>query len=67
MRGEKEAGLEKLTEAINLLPDNANLRIMRGQAYLDLNRFSEACEDLRIARNLSLINWYDEVLPIICK
>jgi TonB family protein len=65
--GEKDAGIEKLSQAIELLPNDANIRIMRGQAHLDLNQFDQACEDLRIARNIALIDWYDGVLPIICK
>ena len=65
--GEKDAGLEKLSQAVELLPNDANFRIMRGQAYLDLNEFDKACEDLRTARNIALIDWYDGVLPIICK
>lgn len=65
--GEKEAGLEKLSEAVEMMPNNANFRIMRGQALLDLNRLNEACTDLRKARRIALINWYDEVLPIICR
>lgn len=65
--GEKDAGLEKLSQAVELLPNDANFRIMRGQAYLDLNQFDKACEDLRIARNIALIDWYNGVLPVICK
>ena len=65
--GEKEAGLEKLTQAIELFPDNANFLILRGQAYLDMNRFGEACDDFTLARRISYIDWYDGVLPVICK
>ena len=65
--GEKEAGIEKLSQAIALFPDNANFLIMRGQAYMDMNRFGEACEDLTRARRISYIDWYDGVLPVICK
>lgn len=65
--GEKEAGLEKLSQAIALFPNNANYLIMRGQAYLDMNRFPEACADLTLARRISYIDWYDGVLPVICR
>ena len=65
--GEKEAGIEKLSQAIALFPNNANYLIMRGQAYLDMNRFGEACEDLTLARRISYIDWYDGVLPVICR
>lgn len=62
-----EPSLAKLSAAIALFPDNAELLIMRGQAYLDLNRFEEACADLTKARSIALINWYDTVLPLICR
>ncbi len=65
--GEKEAGVEKLSQAIALLPNDANLLIMRGQAYMDMNRFPEACQDLTQARRISYIDWYDGVLPVICR
>ena len=65
--GEKEPGIEKITEAINLFPDDAGFLYMRGQAYLDLNRFDEACADLSKVRRIALVNWFDSVLPIICK
>lgn len=65
--GEKEAGVEKLSQAIEMFPGNANYLIMRGQAYLDMNRFPEACEDFTRARRISYIDWYDGVLPVICR
>ncbi len=64
--GEKEAGIDKLSEAIGLFPDNAEFLLMRGQAYLDGQEFDKACADLRKARRISLVNYYDDVLPIIC-
>ena len=65
--GEKEAGVEKLSQAVAMFPNNANYLLMRGQAYLDMNRFGEACEDLTLARRICFIDWYDGVLPVICK
>lgn len=64
---EKEAGLEKLSQALALFPNDASFLLMRGQAYLDMNRFSEACADLSLARDIALIDWYDGVLPVICR
>lgn len=64
---ESEPGLAKLTQAINMFPNNAEFLLMRGQAYLDMQRYSEACSDLRLARSISLVTWYDAVLPIICR
>ncbi|MCB0555133.1 MAG: energy transducer TonB [Phaeodactylibacter sp.] len=65
--GEKEAGLEKMSQAIALFPDDASLLLMRGQAYIDLQRFAEACADLTLAREIALVDWYDGVLPVICR
>jgi TonB family protein len=62
-----DAGLEKLSQALALFPDDAQLLLARGQAYLDLSRFAEACADLSKARRIALVNDYDNVLPIICK
>lgn len=64
---EQELGIAKLTQAIDMFPQNAEFLLMRGQAYLDMQRYSEACSDLRLARSIALVNWYDAVLPIICR
>lgn len=64
--GEKEAGLAKMEEALSLFPRNAEFLLLRGQAYLDMQEFGKACTDLRLARSISLVNYYDNVLPIIC-
>ena len=63
--GETEAGMAKLTEAIEAFPNNAEFLLMRGQAYLDQQMYSEACTDLRTARAISLVTWYDAVLPTL--
>jgi len=64
--GETEAGLAKLTEAIALFPNNADFLYSRGQAYLDLKQFPEACADLSMVKQILSVNWYDNLLPIIC-
>ncbi len=64
---EQDLGIEQMTKALDLLPDNPEILLMRGQAYLDLNRFSEACSDLTKAQEVALVNWYDDILPMICK
>ena len=60
-------GIAKLTQAIDMFPSNAEFLLMRGQAYLDMERYSEACSDLMQARSIALVTWYDAVLPIICR
>jgi TonB family protein len=64
---QQEVGLAKLTQAIDVFPRNAEFLLMRGQAYLDMQRYNEACSDLRLARSIALVTWYDAVLPIICR
>ena len=65
--GEVEAGIAKMTEALEAFPLDAQLLILRGQAYLNNNQLSEACEDLSNARRVALVNWFDDVLRFICK
>jgi hypothetical protein len=65
--GKIEEGMAKMTEAVNAFPNDAQLRMMRGQAYLNNSQLAEACEDLTIARRVSLVDWYDSVLPLICR
>lgn len=63
----QEEGLAKMSEAVAMFPDDANLLILRGQAYMDMNRMSEACEDLSKARDITLLDWYDNLLPFLCR
>lgn len=65
-KGEKEAGVLKLTEAISMFPENADFRYTRGEAYLTMSKMAEACEDLTLVQNILLVNWYKDILPIIC-
>lgn len=62
-----DRGLEKMDSAVALFPRDGRFRILRGQARLDNNRLAEACEDLRLAKEISLVDWYDSVLPLICR
>lgn len=64
--GEKEAGLKKLSEAIDLFPQHANFRYMRGQAYMNEKQLEQACEDLTIASKTLTISFLDSILPLIC-
>jgi TonB family protein len=62
-----EAGLAKMSEAIAAFPNDAQLLMVRGQAYLSNNQFAEACADLSKAKRIALVDWFDSVLPLICK
>ncbi len=56
-----------LDQALTLAPRDGQLLLLRGQLYLDSNRLPEACVDLSLAKEITLVNWYDTVLPLICK
>ncbi len=64
--GNQEEGIAKMTAALEQFPDDSQLLMLRGQAYLDSNQLSEACSDLRRAREISLVDWFDSILPYIC-
>lgn len=65
--GQQEEGIAKMSEAVAMFPDNATFLYARGQAYMDMNRFPEACADLTLARDIALVDWFDSILPIICR
>jgi TonB family protein len=64
---QKEEGFKKLSQAVEMFPLHANFRYMRGQAYLNEKRMDEACEDLKIARQVLTVSFLDNLLPLICK
>lgn len=63
----QEEGIAKMTEALQEFPNDAAFLLMRGQAYLDRNELGKACEDLSKARRIALVDWYDSLLPYICR
>lgn len=62
-----EAGFAKMNEAVAAFPNDAQILMVRGQAYLSNNQFPEACADLTLAKRIALVDWFDSVLPLICK
>jgi TonB family protein len=62
-----EQGLMKMDMAVSMFPNDGRFRILRGQARMDNNLLSGACEDLRLAKEIALIDWYDSVLPLLCR
>ena len=65
--GQQEAGIAKLTEAINLFPKNANFLYLRGQAYMNMEKMEEACADFQKVRELVTIAIVEQLAPLICK
>jgi len=64
--GQQEAGIAKLTAAIVAFPDNAEFLFARGNAYLDMQNYAGACEDLTKVKEILMVSWVDNLLPIIC-
>lgn len=62
-----EDGIAKLTEAITMFPDNGEYISLRGQAYLKMQKTEEACADLRMAKDILVVSWYDGLIPLLCK
>lgn len=65
--GETEAGILKLSEAIELFPTNANFLYTRGQAYMNMERNDEACEDFQQVNAILSVGMVKQLLPILCK
>ena len=64
--GKQEEGIQKISEAIDLFPRNANYLYLRGQAYMALEKMPEACEDFTIVKEVLSIGLVNNLLPIIC-
>ena len=64
--GSKEEGLEKLAKAIELFPRNADYRYARGMIYMNDNNMEAACTDLSIAKEIMMVTWFDNLIPVIC-
>ena len=62
-----EQGFTNLDLAVEQFPRDGFFRIVRGQARMDANRLNGACEDLRLAKEIALIDWFDGVLPLLCR
>lgn len=62
-----DAGLAKMDLAVAAFPGDGRFRILRGQTRMDNNRMEGACEDLRLAKEIALIDWFDAVLPLLCR
>lgn len=62
-----EAGLAKMDQAIEHFPKDGRFRIMRGQVRMDNNQLEGACEDLSLAKRIALIDWFDSVIPLLCR
>ncbi len=64
---DREAAIAKLDQAVELFPNDGQLLVLRGQSLLDANQLAAACVDLSKARHIALIDWFDAILPLICR
>lgn len=62
-----EEALTKFDEAINLFAGNGYFHYLRGQVYLGMKRYAEACSDLTLARDIAQLKDFDTILSVICK
>lgn len=62
-----EEGFAELDKAVGLFPNDGRFRILRGQLRMDYNNLLGACEDLSVAKRIALIDWYDGILPLLCR
>ena len=65
--GKTDEALVQLTEAVDLFPRNANFRYLRGQVYLNANRYEEACADYSALLEVAEIGEVRGVLPFVCQ
>lgn len=65
-QGNQTEGMAKLDAAIALFPNNAEYLYARGQANMELKNMQQACEDLTKVKEILLVSWVDNLLPIIC-
>jgi tetratricopeptide (TPR) repeat protein len=65
--GKKEEGIQKLNEALALFPNNANFLYLRGQAYMNMEKMAEACEDFIKVRSIVSIDLVNQLIPLVCK
>ena len=62
-----EEAISKWTASLTLLPGNAEVLLLRGQAYLEVNQNEKACTDLQAAKKIiPLAAWVEQLLPMIC-
>ena len=65
--GTKEEAIAKLGEAINLFPDNADYLYSRGMIFMNEGKMEAACSDLSKAKQIMMVTWFDNLIPVICK
>lgn len=67
-QGDIPGAITHWTTALELMPDNTEFLLLRGQAYLETDDKEKACADLQTAKqSVPLAAWVTQMLPLICK
>ena len=61
-----DESLAKISQAIQLQPNNGEYLYLRGNIYMNMGKKSEACADLTQVKELMTVNWVDTLLPLLC-
>lgn len=62
-----DTAVQKLTEAIKILPYNMEAFYLRGLIFMNQQKNKEACDDLTKVKNKMNVNWLDSIIPLICR
>ncbi|MCC7506128.1 MAG: energy transducer TonB [Saprospiraceae bacterium] len=63
---QKEAAVEKWTQALKLHPGNTELLYFRGTTLLELNRRDEACADWGEVKRRIGVTWFEQIRRLVC-
>ena len=65
--GDTETALARLERALSLVPNDANLRYLRGQVYMNEQRFEEACADYRALLRINELPEVRDIVRLLCR
>ena len=65
--GDTDAALAQLQRALALVPQDANLRYLRGQIYMNEQRYPEACADYRAMLRLTDLPEVRDLVRLLCR
>jgi TonB family protein len=63
---EKDLAISQMNQAVDMFPENAEFKYLRGQMLIEQQKFAEACPDYRYVRKTLNIPEVDQLALIIC-
>ena len=66
-KDELEPALAKYNEAVDLFPNNANFRYLRGETLMAMDRMDEACEDFYKVKEIIPFGVANQLIGLMCK